>query len=474
MAGIYTRLAINTCFFNPLRAAGCRSTKLSSFASARIEAIKGDVGGNSYKTRTATTRGRGMSALLCLESGEPLAAVACRPVRDARCAVRAAACPPLVFSPPHRQQPVLVKALVSQKDSLRTSKGRGAGRPTLSVFAPESMRARALRPSLRGLHGLAVPRGAKKLRRIVRVGTTYISGKGQTPSAHPALHRTTTIIPLMSRCPNVAGYSISQKPCRAGSEAGTCMFVWECLQSEGRHIGMCVDTFMFGSCCAPRPPGTSANAVDHDQNDQHSQHSAFAPPKKKPPPPYHHDVTTRPPGKYPRASRNPLHVQNTPGSAGVSACVRCAARGAEMRARCRFKKKNFSCRRLDVGHVVAGGSSTGTRPQFVSKPSPSPPPANPAPSSSPLPASPPGPDINSNVIPSSSITSTIVGPNSIYTIRPGGSNNRPSFVSRPPHGTGGSAASNSSSNWWSRPSSPSLSTASSTWTASTRPPLATQ
>ncbi|KAI4459274.1 transmembrane protease serine [Holotrichia oblita] len=31
---------------------------------------------------------------------------------------------------------------------------------------------------------------------------------------------------------------------------GTCMFVWECIKSEGYHIGMCVDTFMFGSCCA--------------------------------------------------------------------------------------------------------------------------------------------------------------------------------------------------------------------------------
>lgn len=31
---------------------------------------------------------------------------------------------------------------------------------------------------------------------------------------------------------------------------GICMFVWECINTEGHHIGMCVDTFMFGSCCA--------------------------------------------------------------------------------------------------------------------------------------------------------------------------------------------------------------------------------
>lgn len=28
------------------------------------------------------------------------------------------------------------------------------------------------------------------------------------------------------------------------------MFVWECLKSEGKHLGMCVDGFMFGSCCS--------------------------------------------------------------------------------------------------------------------------------------------------------------------------------------------------------------------------------
>lgn len=28
------------------------------------------------------------------------------------------------------------------------------------------------------------------------------------------------------------------------------MFVYECINTDGRHIGMCVDTFMFGSCCA--------------------------------------------------------------------------------------------------------------------------------------------------------------------------------------------------------------------------------
>jgi hypothetical protein len=65
-------------------------------------------------------------------------------------------------------------------------------------------------------------------------------------------------------------YKISPKPCRIESseqhpppagqdslssgsgssgEEGICMFVWECLKSDGKHLGMCVDGFMFGSCC---------------------------------------------------------------------------------------------------------------------------------------------------------------------------------------------------------------------------------
>jgi hypothetical protein len=44
-------------------------------------------------------------------------------------------------------------------------------------------------------------------------------------------------------------FKISPKPCTVSGVRGTCMFVWECLKSEGIHIGMCMDGFMFGSCC---------------------------------------------------------------------------------------------------------------------------------------------------------------------------------------------------------------------------------
>ncbi|GIY49572.1 serine proteinase stubble [Caerostris darwini] len=33
-------------------------------------------------------------------------------------------------------------------------------------------------------------------------------------------------------------------------DIGTCMFVWECIKTEGKHLGTCADGFLFGSCCA--------------------------------------------------------------------------------------------------------------------------------------------------------------------------------------------------------------------------------
>lgn len=44
-------------------------------------------------------------------------------------------------------------------------------------------------------------------------------------------------------------FKISPKPCAVSGTDGTCMFVWECIRSDGIHLGMCMDGFMFGSCC---------------------------------------------------------------------------------------------------------------------------------------------------------------------------------------------------------------------------------
>ncbi|XP_018563896.1 serine proteinase stubble-like, partial [Anoplophora glabripennis] len=65
-------------------------------------------------------------------------------------------------------------------------------------------------------------------------------------------------------------YQISPKPCWVDGQQGTCMFVYECIKSEGFHIGMCVDTFMFGSCCAHN--NTDNTVVPHQPHHQaHSQ-----------------------------------------------------------------------------------------------------------------------------------------------------------------------------------------------------------
>ncbi|KAK4007958.1 hypothetical protein OUZ56_013118 [Daphnia magna] len=45
-------------------------------------------------------------------------------------------------------------------------------------------------------------------------------------------------------------YQISRKPCYVKGQEGTCMFVWECVKTEGTPLGMCMERFMFGSCCA--------------------------------------------------------------------------------------------------------------------------------------------------------------------------------------------------------------------------------
>lgn len=55
---------------------------------------------------------------------------------------------------------------------------------------------------------------------------------------------------LVSRVPQISTLKINPKPCsNAIGEEGTCMFVWECIKTEGKHLGTCVDGFLFGSCC---------------------------------------------------------------------------------------------------------------------------------------------------------------------------------------------------------------------------------
>lgn len=83
---------------------------------------------------------------------------------------------------------------------------------------------------------------------------------------------------LVNSMPSInSTLKINPKPCTANGYGGTCMFVWECIKSEGQHVGMCVDSFMFGSCCALN---LTENLVL-----THHQHFDFKPPIRKPRPP---------------------------------------------------------------------------------------------------------------------------------------------------------------------------------------------
>ncbi|KAG5335449.1 STUB proteinase, partial [Acromyrmex charruanus] len=71
-------------------------------------------------------------------------------------------------------------------------------------------------------------------------------------------------------------YKITPKPCKvpgSDSKEGTCMFVWECIKSEGTHVGVCVDTFMFGSCCVHNTTVNTIGTFYHPHNhyQQHQQ-----------------------------------------------------------------------------------------------------------------------------------------------------------------------------------------------------------
>ncbi|KAL1375154.1 hypothetical protein quinque_002065 [Culex quinquefasciatus] len=80
-------------------------------------------------------------------------------------------------------------------------------------------------------------------------------------------------------------FKITPKPCTVNGIEGTCMFVWECIKSEGQHVGVCMDSFMFGSCC-------SHNLTDNVIPQNYHQTVTYRPKpggsnKYKPPKPRH-------------------------------------------------------------------------------------------------------------------------------------------------------------------------------------------
>ncbi|XP_073955187.1 uncharacterized protein [Choristoneura fumiferana] len=58
-------------------------------------------------------------------------------------------------------------------------------------------------------------------------------------------------------------YQMSRKSCMAGGARGACMWVQECNRAGGAHAGVCVDGFMFGSCCRlpDKPVGETQSPI---------------------------------------------------------------------------------------------------------------------------------------------------------------------------------------------------------------------
>ncbi|KAL3253692.1 hypothetical protein MRX96_054476 [Rhipicephalus microplus] len=86
---------------------------------------------------------------------------------------------------------------------------------------------------------------------VASIGCSDIAGirwrlaeaSGATPIL-PVLVFTFSVISLAK------GLKISPKSCEnAIGERGTCMFVWECIKLDGKHLGTCTDGFLYGSCC---------------------------------------------------------------------------------------------------------------------------------------------------------------------------------------------------------------------------------
>ncbi|KAF7491461.1 Serine proteinase stubble [Sarcoptes scabiei] len=73
---------------------------------------------------------------------------------------------------------------------------------------------------------------------------------------------------LFSSSPSqiVTSIKIRPKICQnALGQEGTCMFVWECIKTEGKHLGTCSDGFLFGSCCAHNDSDNIINSLNQSQ-----------------------------------------------------------------------------------------------------------------------------------------------------------------------------------------------------------------
>uniref|UniRef100_A0A0K8TGC1 Peptidase S1 domain-containing protein n=1 Tax=Lygus hesperus TaxID=30085 RepID=A0A0K8TGC1_LYGHE len=135
---------------------------------------------------------------------------------------------------------------------------------------------------------------------VVLLLLSYLA-HAQTKGLHSKLwNKDESYMGIMSHQIQDLGYQINPKPCRVNELEGKCMFVWECINSGGTHIGMCVDAFMFGTCCGHNL--TQAEVSRVPSGGEGGPAVLFTPPlhsSKRPPqlsrPSDHHQPSTRPP-----------------------------------------------------------------------------------------------------------------------------------------------------------------------------------
>lgn len=122
------------------------------------------------------------------------------------------------------------------------------------------------------------------------------------------------------------------------------MFVWECIKTEGKHLGTCVDGFLFGSCCGHNDtanaieshpssasgmplsststlnPWSSASYPNHHHHPPSSSSSTYRPPTTKPPmkPSYTPKPTTTTSTTTPKPTTKPPTTTSTTTSAPPS------------------------------------------------------------------------------------------------------------------------------------------------------------
>ncbi|XP_070493415.1 serine proteinase stubble [Chironomus tepperi] len=171
-------------------------------------------------------------------------------------------------------------------------------------------------------------------------------------------------------------FKISPKPCIVGEVGGTCMFVWECIKSEGTHLGMCMDGFMFGSCCGHnltdnfilppstpfRPPNKPTNKYKPTKNP--SQHTN---------PIVSHETLTiqRPNGS------GTLVIRQTPHPQKIKTTTNATKKPSSTTTKNPFDIFNDSSNELSASESVSTNYWTSTpwqlstEPNFITKPKPS-------------------------------------------------------------------------------------------------------